>query len=171
MRRANTIAVLVCCILCGGGIKATALKVCNDTYYSWRISVDGGEWQYFSSQGTCKCYQSRNCPLAPGEIANDGWGDIARKVKDRQYHIVFQYLADGRVWKHAFDIQMWGGYYTNVAQILDDGDGMQMLRMWWEPARQCRDCPTCRDKPPLDGCRNTSCLVPHSDDFEYRHEY
>lgn len=149
MRRVSVLVLSF--TLSGAGLAhSTALKVCNDTDYSWRVDVDLGPWQQFNPQP-----QWLRSQLLAKE--HTGWDCIKRDVGDRYYRVRFEYLGHDSQWHPAFDIQMWGGYFTNIVQIVDDGTH-RCLRMWWEPRRDYNDGVPCRDKPPLRGVRSPGCL-------------
>jgi len=136
---------------------ATALKVCNDTPYNWRVSVDGATWEYI--EAPTAYVQS----LQSGDCAS--FYSFAEHVAARWYHVVLEYQGGDGGWAPGFDDYMWGGYYTNVAQ-LGWAQG-PWLRYWWEFGRGGR----CRDKPPLPGVRSASCLVSHEQVEEWSREH
>lgn len=149
-----SVCITTICLL--QAANATALKVCNDTRYPWRVSVDYGKWQLFNPQPSGYIYK------LSGEC--EGWDVIARKVDARWYSVQFQYLsADGR-WYNGFKIRMWGGYFTNIVEILDEGED-SILLMFWEPGHEYNGGVPCRDKPNLEGVRSGSCLWPRDEQY------
>jgi len=145
------LACIAIVIITPGNVRATALKVCNDTDLEWRVRVDGGRWQYFPPQPV-----AQRCNGDHREL-NVGWRLIAEKVTRALYDVEFELLGPDREFRPVFRRHMQGNFRTNVAQLVDNGDVLE-LRLWWEFGMGGR----CRDKPPLLGCR-ASCLVSHED--------
>lgn len=117
---------------------AVAFKLMNDTNFTVRARAhDRGEWRGWVE-------------FTPG-----GWGDFAKKVKRTKHKIEID-IKKGMEWYPLYRGKHGSKLWTRVVQLIVAGDKIGI--QWYDERGG-----GCRDKPPLQGHRDESCLKKSGD--------
>lgn len=130
--------IMASCLFFANDSLAVAFKLMNDTSYTVRARAhDRGEWREWK------------------EFYPSGWGDFAKKVK-RTKHKVEIDIKKGNKWYPLYRGKHGSKLWTRVAQLVVSGN---KIGIQWYNERGGG----CRDKPPLPGHRDDSCLKKSGD--------